>query len=254
MRKSTGSQLWQGLTVLIGRLSQILRGVNVRSIAALIMLIALLTGSVLAGVDRIEVSPASVINLSSGHSGAFMGGAVTGDIFFNRFFALRTTIGITKNRYFPEGQSYDEADYGLWLAISPYAELNFGNAFRPYLSVLGSFSTWDGYGSGSPVPAFNLGRAPVNRIQPAATRSNAYSFGATIGGKVPVTGSLSLFGEVTHFFFTSFVQNEGATFGGGDSWQSGGAIIPGALYYNWDKNPTYISLGMSYGFDVSKKK
>lgn len=206
------------------------------------MLIAL-AGSASAGVSRIDVSPTVLVNMGTGHAGAAMGGAVTGDFFFNRSFAVRTTVGFTKDRYFPEEADYSDADYGFWLSVAPYTELNIANAWRPYVAFLGSFSTGNTYAANTVRP-MGMENAPVSRLNSAATRANAYSFGATLGNKIHVSGPVSIYAEITHFFYTSFATNR-------SSFSSG---IPDVTFnYNWDNNPTYLSLGLSYSFSFDSK-
>ncbi len=210
---------------------------------ALVIVVSLLAVSATAGVHRIDISPATVVNLGSGHAGSAMGASVTGDFFFSRGFALRTTIGFTKDRYFPEDADYSDADFGFWLSVAPYSELNFSDLWRPYVAFLGSFST----GAGSPaatVRPLGMEGAPVSRLSAAPTRANAYSFGATLGNKVHLAGPVSLYAEVTHFFYTSFAATSGVF----DS------SLPDITFnYHWDRNPTYLSLGLTYSFAVTSK-
>jgi hypothetical protein len=213
---------------------------------SLILFAALLlsAAAVSAGVDRVDISPAFVMNLGQGHSGSAMGMAVTGDLFFNRTFAVRTTVGFTKDRYFPSDRAYSEADYGFWLALAPYAELNVGNAWRPYVSLLGSFSSGTANQSAGGTP-MGMGQAPVARLAPAATRDNAFSLGGSLGSKLRIAGPVSLYGEVTHFFYSSLSQPGTFT----------NSSIPDVTFnYDWNETPTYLSLGLSYSLDFSREK
>ena len=212
----------------------------------LILLVGLLllAPGTFAGVDRVDISPAFVMNLGQGHSGSAMGMAVTGDIFFSQSFAIRTTLGFTKDRYFPSDRSYSEADYGFWLAVAPYAELNVGGAWRPYVSFLGSFSGGSANQTGAASP-LGMGQAPVARLAPAATRDNAFSLGGSVGSKLRLAGPISLYGEITHFFYSS-LSNPG-TFNN--------SVLPDVTFnYDWNETPTYLSLGLSYSLDFSKNK
>lgn len=208
----------------------------------LAFLLLALASPTLAAVDRIDISPAIMVNLSSSHSGAFMGGAVTGDMFLNRWFAIRTTLGYSKDRYFPSDRDYDEADHGLWLSIAPYGEFAAAGTIRPYLAVLGTFSAG---GSGYVRSPGHNELAPVNRIRPAAGANTAYSFGGTLGTKVRVAGPVSVFAEISHFFFSS-ISRDNRTFEDG--------LPDVAFNYDWDKNPTYISAGFTYTLSLKKQR
>lgn len=214
-----------------------------RAIVILISLMVLTAGAS-AGVNRVDISPAFVMNLGQGHSGSAMGMALTGDLFFNRNFAVRTTVGFTKDRYFPSDRAYSEADYGFWLAIAPYAELNVGSAWRPYVSFLGSFSGGSANQSAAGTP-LGMGNAPVARLAPAATRDNAFSLGGSVGSKLKLAGPVSLYGEITHFFYSS-LSNPG-TFTN--------AALPDVTFnYDWNETPTYLSLGLSYSLDFARNR
>lgn len=220
-----------------------------RTAIALIAVIVALPLALSAGtVKRVEISPATLINFSEGHSGAFMGGTLTGDVYFSRSFAMRTTVGFTKDRYYPSELNYDDANYSFWLSMAPYAELNVAGRFKPYLAVLGSFGTFGGQDASGftamPGGAFDLGRTPAADIQPVSTRKAMYSFGATIGSKFRVSGPVSVFAELNHFFYTNTPAQ--------------GIYYTGYPYldqaYNLKKNPTYLSLGLSYELDLGKRK
>lgn len=214
-----------------------------KTLLSTVLLVTLLAGGATAGIDRVDISPALVVNLGQGHSGSAMGAAITGDVFFNQSFAFRTTVGFTKDRYYPRNQDYSEADYGFWLTLAPYAELNVGNAVRPYISFLGSFST-SGSGQAASTP-LGMNDAPVARLSTAPTRANAYSFGGSLGSKVHLSGPISLFGEVTHYFYSS-ISNAG-------SFNSPG--LPDVTFnYDWNETPTYLSIGLSYSLDFDKAK
>lgn len=218
------------------------------AILLVIVLIALPLALTAGSIKRIEISPATLINYSEGHSGAFMGGTLTGDVYFARSIALRTTVGFTKDRYYPSELSYDEANYSFWLSMAPYAELNVAGRFKPYLAVLGSFGTYGGQEtstiSGYQIGSFGLGRSPATTIQPVSNRQAMYSFGATVGGKFRVSGPVSVFAELNHFFYTNTPAQ--------------GAYYTGYPYldqaYSLKKNPTYLSLGLSYELDLGKQK
>ena len=205
-------------------------------------MVSLAASPAISGPNRIDISPALMVNLGSGHSGAVMGAAVTGDIFFKRNLAVRTTVGFTKDRYFPEDQSYSDADYGFWLSIAPYAELSVGSVVRPYVAFLGSFSVGSSgnYAGGTFVDS----RAPVNRLQQAAGSHNAYSLGATVGTKVKLQGPFSLYAEVSHHFYSS-LSRAPQTF---DNWLEGTT-----LNYDWDEHPTYMALGITYSLALGNK-
>lgn len=216
---------------------------EVMRLCVLGLAVAVLAVPTYAGVSRIDVSPAVIVNLGNGHAGSTMGGAVTGDFFFSRIFAVRTTVGFTKDRYYPSEQDYSDADYGFWLSIAPYSEMNVADAWRPYVAFLWSFAS----GSQSPyntVRPIGMETAPVARMSAAPTRANAYSFGATLGNKVHLTGPVSLYAEVTHFFYTSFATSSRVLHSG---------IPDVAFNYHWDRNPTYLSLGLSYSIELGTR-
>ena len=73
------------------------------NLAKAFLIIALLMTPMtsMAGLKRIDVSPSTLINLNEGHSGEFMGGAITADFYMTNTFALRTTVGLTRDRYYP---------------------------------------------------------------------------------------------------------------------------------------------------------
>ena len=194
------------------------------------------TASAFAGVDRVDISPAMLVNLGSGHSGQAMGGALSADLFFNRHFAIRTTLGYTKNRYYPNNLDYGEAQYGFWFSVAPYGEFALTSRLRPYVSVIG---TGSGGGSHAVAPGINE-LAPVNRISPDASSGQAFSLGGTVGTKVGLIGPVALFAEVTHYFYSSVA--------GADTFDNGLSNV--AFNYDWDENPTYLSFGLSYSLDV----
>jgi hypothetical protein len=200
-----------------------------------------LDGDTRHGVD---ISPATLVSLDPGRTGAAMGGALTGDIFFNGNFALRTTFGFSKDRYYPEDLNYSDADYGFWMSIAPYGEIQIARGLiRPYAAVLGSFST-GGNRAANIRSSIISPQAPASRLPVAATRDNAYSFGATLGSKFRVAGPVSLYAEVTHFFFTSFLQTNPTTLNS----------VPDITFnYDFDDNPTYLSIGLTYTFSLKRK-
>jgi hypothetical protein len=197
-----------------------------------------------AGVQRIEISPSLLMNLADGHSGSLMGGALTADVFFNRSFALRTTVGLTKDRYFPADRDFSESDHSFWLSLAPYGELHVGSTLKPYIAVLGTFTTGSSYSyRASPVGFDN---APVERIRNDRGSSlSSYSFGLSVGSKVRLTGSTHLFAEVSHYFYTSITDPDRDVYFGVNG-------TPFARSFDFERNPTYISAGLTYGFDLKK--
>ena len=214
-----------------------------KSLLTITLFIAALAVTAEAGPKRVDVSPAILYNLGSGHSGELMGGAVTGDFFLNRWFAVRTTLGYTKDRYFPPDENYDDADHGLWFSVAPYAEISALGTVRPYLAVLGTFAA-SGAGGAPARPIVQNELAPVNRLQTANGTNNAWSLGGTVGAKLAVAGPLAIYGEVTHFFYSSISRST-------DTFNTG---LPDVTFnYDWDRSPTYLSLGMSYSFSLGNK-
>ncbi|MFZ5980622.1 MAG: hypothetical protein ACOYVF_08300, partial [Candidatus Zixiibacteriota bacterium] len=155
-------------------------------------------------------------------------------------FALRTTVGFTKNRYFPEELDYRDADYSFWLSFAPYLEMNVGSNWRPYISFSGSF------GSGAPasslsVPA-NMQQAPAAQMQRVSSHDNLFALGGTVGNKFKLYGSVSLFAEASYYFYSNA---DDFTFS-----MSGYPYLDQA--YRAESNPAYFSFGLTYAFDVKK--
>ena len=207
-------------------------------VGSVLIVLVILATSARGGVERVEISPAALVNLSQGHAGSFMGGAVTGDIFMSKNFALRTTVGFTKNRYYPEELDYTNADYSFWLSFAPYLEMNVGNNLRPYVSFSGSFGSGNS-GSSLSVPA-NLQQSPYAQMQPVNSRDNLFSLGGTVGSKFKVYGSISVFAEASYYFYSNA---DNFTFS-----MSGYPYLDQA--YNAQNNPAFFSFGLTYAFDV----
>ena len=191
------------------------------------------------GIERVDISPAVIVNMADGHAGSFLGGSLTGDVFFSRAFALRTTIGFTKERYYPSDLNYADADYGFWLSFAPYAELSLGDRVMPYMALLGTFTT----GGGGPTVAQPIGmeQKPITRLNNDIRAESFYSLGVTLGSKLRLAGPVSMYGEVSHYFFTS-ISDSKVYFG------------PGAgsfdRRYDFEHNPTYLSFGLTYSLDL----
>jgi hypothetical protein len=83
----------------------------------------------------------------------------------------------------------------------------------------------------------NFNQSPAGQMQPAATHDQFYSLGGAIGGKFRLAGSVSLFAEVSHFFYSSLSDR-------GTFYQTGSPYLDQA--YNAKRNPTYLSLGLTY--------
>jgi hypothetical protein len=216
--------------------------------SAILLILVLLAVPMLVsagGLKRVEISPAALVNLGSGHGGQFMGGSVTGDFYFTRSVAFRTTIGFSKDRYYPVDLDYADADYQFWLSMAPYFQLNVGNTWKPYVSLIGSFGVGSRYAQSTLNPAFGMDRSPYQRVQPATTRDAFYSLGGSLGSKFRLTGPVSLFVEVSHFFYNNLSDR-------GTFYYTGFPYLDQA--YNPDKNATYLSFGLSYELDLGKKK
>ncbi|MCP4684374.1 MAG: hypothetical protein GY867_02900 [bacterium] len=213
-----------------------------RTLLTLILLLALTSGLNAAGVERVDISPSVLVNMAEGHSGKTMGGAVTGDVFFSKHWALRTTVGFTKNRNFPAEADYGDAEYGFWLSFAPYAELNIGDRARPYLALLGTFTT----GSSSRYLATPIGmeQSPYARLQQDSRRDSYYSLGVTAGSKLKVAGPVSVYAEISHFFFTSLSDSE-VYFGPGEYLFD--------RQFDFERNPTYLSLGLTFSINTSRQ-
>lgn len=199
-----------------------------------------------AELKRIDLSPAVMMNLADGHAGSFMGGSLSGDFYFSRSIALRTTVGFSKDRYYPSGLDYADANYSFWLSFSPYAEAALaGGTLRPYLGLLGTFSTTSGEPPATPpiIPAFGMDRAPIQRIRTADRARSAYSFGLSLGAKAHVAGPWSFFAEVSRYLYTSI---------SGDAvFYTGNPLTDFTV--DLEDNPTYLSFGLSYRLDLAGK-
>ena len=194
------------------------------------------------GLERIDIAPGTMVNLAKGHSGSFMGGAVSGDLFFSRSLALRTTIGYTKDRYYPADQDYSNSDYGFWLSVAPYAQLAIGDRVKPYVTLLGT------YGGGTTqnysVQPIGMQQTPYSRLQTDARRNSSWSIGASLGTKVKLAGAMHVYGEVSHYFYSSVKRDE--VYFGPDEY----------LFdrkFDFERNPTYMTVGLSYSLDLKHK-
>ena len=210
----------------------------------IVLVVLLLPLSAFSGIKRVDISPATLINLNEGHSGAFMGGSLTADLYMTRSFAFRTTVGFTKDRYFPADRSYSESDYGFWLSLSPYYQVNLIPGISPYLALLGTFTSGSGVNRTVAAPV-GFQQSPFNRLQQNARSQGFYSLGASLGSKFKLAGPISLFGEVSHFFYSSVSDNR-ITFGASE-------FFPGQEF-EFQRNPTYLSFGLSYSLPFSKGK
>jgi len=193
-------------------------------------------------IDRIELSPGTMVNLASGHAGKFMGGSLGADLFFSKALAIRTTVGYTRDRYYPSDRDYSQSDYGLWLSLAPCTQFDLGNRVKPYLALLGTFSS----GSNRHYSMHPLGteQTPYARLQADARRNSAWSIGASVGTKVRLSGPIHVYGEVSHYFYSSISRGE--VYFGPDSYLLG-------REFDFERNPTYATLGLSYSLDLTRK-
>lgn len=196
------------------------------------------------GLERLEISPSAVMNLSGDYSGHLMGGAVTLDAFFNEHFAIRGTFGYTKQRYYPDGLPYSEADRGIWLSLAPYFEMSTGSFLRPYVAVVGTFTSSAGRFYPTSAPA-GMELAPYARVSQASRASSFQSLGATLGSKVHLAGRVSLHAEVSHYIYTS-ISDPTEVY----STELG----PLGEKYDFRENPTYLSIGFSYSIPLGQSK
>ncbi|MBN1211064.1 MAG: hypothetical protein JXA92_00670, partial [candidate division Zixibacteria bacterium] len=207
-----------------------------RKIIIFILSLLLLPVFTLAGtVDRIEISPAAMVNLAEGHAGAMMGGSLTGDVFLTSNFALRTTLGFTKERYYPSELDYADADYSFWLSFAPYAELSVGERWRPYVAFTGTFGNGGG-GNTANLPQVGFEQSPYSSVQPVSTTNNFYSLGGTLGSKVSLFGPVSAFVEASYYFYSHFSNR-------GTFYQTGYPYLDQA--YHFQDNPAYLSFGLT---------
>ena len=206
-----------------------------------LFLLACAGSATAGGVERVDVSPAVLVNMAEGHSGDYMGAAITGDVFFGKALALRTTVGFTKERYYPAELDYADADYGFWLSLAPYAELNVGDRVMPYLALLGTFTTGT-QPIAAPTP-IGMEQAPYARVSQDARNSSFYSLGVSLGSKLRIAGPVAVYGEFSHYFFTSTTDSKV---------YYGPELGPFGREYDFERNPTYISFGLTYSLDLSK--
>jgi hypothetical protein len=214
-----------------------------RKIIILTLSILILPVFTLAGsVDRVEISPAAMVNLAEGHTGAMMGGALTTDVFLSSHFALRTTLGFTKERYYPSELDYADADYSFWLSFAPYVELSVGEKWRPYVAFTGTFGGGNNYNTAN-LPQVGFEQSPYARVQPVSTSDNFYSLGGTLGSKLTLFGPVSAFVEASYYFYSHFSDR-------GKFYQTGYPYLDQA--YHFQDNPAYLSFGLTYSIDLKK--
>ena len=193
---------------------------------------------------RLEIAPAMVTNLAKGHAGSFMGGSLTADYYFSDWAGLRTTLGFTKERYYPAELDYSDANYGFWLSVAPMAQANIGGVLRPYVAFLGTIS---GVGqrrsSGQPLAGLEL--SPVRNLGYDDRASQTlFSLGASIGTKLVIAGPVSLFGEVTHYVYSHVTTAE--------NYFPESAMAFGRPL-DFERNPTYLSLGLVYSLRIGRQ-
>ncbi len=213
---------------------------RIRFITVLLLALVVVPSTLLAGEKRLDISPAVLMNLSEGHGGSFMGGAVSADLYLTKALAIRSTLGYTKDRVFPSNRPYGEANYRTWASFAPYVEANIGNRIRPYLALQGSIT--------ASTSNHNLRRAPIGFEQaPVANLQNEYransyfSTAVTLGTKLQLTRPLALFAEVSHFFYSTVSDDD--VFVAPVSGMGGGG-------FDFERNPTYASFGLSYSFTI----
>lgn len=205
--------------------------------------VLLISANAQAGKRRIDISPAALVSLNEGHSGAYMGGAVSVDIYATRGFAMRTTIGYTKDRYFPANLDYDLADYNFWASFAPYVEVPIGGGLlNPYVAFLGTVIASGGNAPAVRVP-HQFSQAPVGQLGYDNGRFTSYSLGLTVGTKVPIASPVSVFAEVTHYFYTNVTDLESAS-------SASSQLFGRSL--DFERNPTYLSLGLTYSLNLFK--
>ena|GEM_PF-2144764 len=193
------------------------------------------------GIDRIDVSAAALVNMAEGHSGRAMGGSITADLLTQQGIGLRTTIGYSRSRYYPSDLDYSGADHGLWLSLAPYGEVGVGERLRPYLALLGTFTagTADRYSS----PPIGMQQAPVARLQSTyGPSSTVYSLGVSVGSKLKLTGPVSVFVDLSHYFFTSISGSD--VYFGTDEYFLG-------QKFDFEHNPTFLSVGLTWSIPLA---
>ena len=190
-------------------------------IFAIIALATLALGSTAAaGIDRIDISPMALVNLSEdngiGDNTRLLGGAVAGDFYFSHNLAIRATVGYVRNLYntqvsridqlFTDAEPIDDPNYSLRFSISPYAETNLGGGIRPYVTFNGSFAHSGGMTTQVSDIRSPVGSSISNSQYLPADRSGLsyYELSGSVGLKVPLAERISLFTEISHRFYSDY--------------------------------------------------
>ncbi|UCD64042.1 MAG: hypothetical protein JSW34_01025 [Candidatus Zixiibacteriota bacterium] len=226
-----------------------------RKSSLVLVVLLLMPVSVSFGLERVDVSPMVLINLSeTGNLDAgsrLLGGAVAGDFYFSRHFALRASVGYVKSLYntsvsridqlFADLEPVSDPQYGLRFSIAPYAEADIAGRLKPYIALSGGV----GHTGGATAQVADI-RAVQGDVISNSTylRYNRpggsyYDFSGSVGFKMPVARRLSVFAELTHRLYSSFDDN---------------LYNPDAAYrqvpFGFDDYKTFLSTGLTYSIGI----
>lgn len=209
--------------------------------------------SVSFGLERIDVSPMVLVNLAdnANSESRFLGGAMAGDFYFSRGFAIRGTVGYVKSLYntsvsridelFTDVQPISDPQYHLRLSISPYAEANMGG-LRPFVTLSGGISHSDG-GSSQISDIRSLPSGVISNSQyMTANRPGGtyYDLSGSIGMKVAMTSQVFMFAELNHRFYSSFDND----------WYREPDGSYTRVPFGFDDYKTFLSAGLTYSFNL----
>ncbi|MEW6412820.1 MAG: hypothetical protein AB1483_10155 [Candidatus Zixiibacteriota bacterium] len=206
------------------------------------------------GVKRIDVSPMVLINLSETQDLAsgnrFLGGAVAGDFYVSQNFAIRTTLGYVKNLYNTSVQSIDElfgdpqfvegTEYSFRVSIAPYAEAHIGPGLKPYATFTGGFGYFERSNNVSDIRYIQEGAISNAQYLSNSPGGSYYDLSTSLGLKVPVSGRVSAFAEVTHRIFSSFDS---------DNYYDANSNLR-MIPFGFDQYKTFLSAGLTYSFSL----
>lgn len=229
-----------------------------KSLFAIMIVMLLVPLSAVAGLKRIDISPMVLINLDEDRpidsDSRLIGGAVAGDFYFSRHFAIRTTVGYVRNLYntsvsridrlFGDLQPLEDPNYSLRFSLAPYADANLGGILRPYVSFSGGVGYLD---HSNYVGDIRAPQAEALSNAGYATTSypggGYYDFTGAIGMKVSVYGNVSVFGEISHRFYSSLTSE---TYYSPDATYR---LVP----FGFDQYDTMLSVGASYSIGLGDK-
>lgn len=227
-----------------------------KKLLTLLIIVAVVPVSVSAGLKKLDISPMVLINLDETRAidsdSRLLGGALAGDFYFSRHFALRASVGYVRNLYNTsvskidvlsgDPQILENQNYSLRFSIAPYADASIGGIFRPYATLTGGFGYTENTSDIADISAPGSQVLSNSRYVTARTPSGGfYDFTGAIGIKVLIASSVSLFGEVSHRIYSSLDW--------GDYYSADGQyrMVP----FGFDHYKTLLSLGLTYSINLS---